>query len=290
MDTSAISGTSSASTYVATTGGATSSTDFASILASQTAGGDGAAGASGASPGDEALKSYSAGQVTAYALQSEASSGEAAETAEAAAGSGEAEATGETQESTETEASSGGAGFPAEPGSEWTPSHMQFYDAVYGRWVDDNIPHRINENGDLEYQFEGEWYLDVAVRHRLLDESGNVLAYMDENGNPIQEGEELALAAEGEGSEGEGSEALSFQVDEYFNEVLQAWKVFNFPSRVSDDGQREYYWADAWHVDNWQHRLGGSTTEVASNSESTEESGESTTETGASEDTTAQAA
>ncbi|MBI5523641.1 MAG: hypothetical protein HY910_13520 [Desulfarculus sp.] len=299
MDTSAISGTSSASTYVATTGGATASTDFASVLASQTFIVD-PNDTSTVDAAEKGLTAYSPGQVTAYALtggsegagvltETDGATESTETTATTSASStSEGEAAAEGEESSETSASSG-AGYPAEPGSEWTPGHMQFYDEVFGRWVDDNIPHRINESGDLEYQYEGEWYLDVAVRHRILDDEGNVIAFMDESGNPIKEGAEEGLVAEGEGetTEGEAAQTYSFQVDEYFNEVLQAWKVFNFPERVNESGQREYYWADAWHVDNWQHRLGGSETQVASASE---ESSETTSETGSSQETTAQAA
>jgi hypothetical protein len=252
VDTSAISGSSAASTYVATSGGTSdASSDFASILASQTTGTDSSASTASGSA-EQALNAYSAGQVTAYALQAQSASTDtvAEETAAASESS-------ETSESQETSATSEGAGYPAEVNAEWTPGRMQFYDEATGKWMDDNIPHRISENGDLQYYADGEWHLDAAIKHRMVDENGNPIAMVDAEGNPIGASEEEAqVSAEGEavsGEEAAASEDTAPQAEVYFNAALQSWKLYNLPDAVDKDGKRVYFWGESWHSDAWEH-------------------------------------
>lgn len=253
METSSVTATSAAYSYnpAVATSSDTSGDDFASLLNSQmTSDGTGSTTGTSATTGEEALTAYNPGQVTAYNLDSSATD----ETA-----SGEEVAAGE-----ETTESGEKPGYPAEVGQEWVPKGMQFYDTVFGRWVDDDIPHRFNENGDLEYNYEGEWYLDVAVRHRMVYTNGEEEIAVD-----VSEGTQTAETEGGEGADaatlaaGETTaedelasteEVASFSVDEYFNAVLGTWKIFNLPSRTSDTGEREYYWGDSWHADNYEHR------------------------------------
>ncbi|MFZ5585818.1 MAG: hypothetical protein ACOZHQ_07810 [Thermodesulfobacteriota bacterium] len=229
METSSIGAASAAYAYSpAVTGASTGGEDFASLLSSQmTADETTAATTTGAD--EAALNAYNPGQVTAYSLES-------GETAETAAGE-------------ETAATGAKPGYPAEVGQEWVPKGMQFYDSVYKRWVDDDIPHRFNENGDLEYYYEGQWYLDVAVRHRMVYTNGEEEIAVD-----VSEGEEGEASLLAEGEEAAGEELASLSIDEYFNEVLGMWKIFNLPSRTNEEGLREYYWGDAWRPDVWQHR------------------------------------
>lgn len=282
MDTSAISGTTTASTYVASTSSATDTgTDFASVLASQTTSSDSSADTTSASAAEQALSAYSSGQVTAYALTSEGTDGtntdtaleETAASTEAASASsttsGSSES-GDTSSTEETTASAEGAGFPAEVNAEWTPSHMQFYDEATGKWMDDNIPHRVTDNGDLQYYADGEWHADTAVKHRMVDDNGNPIALVDENGDPITSEETASsetTASDTEGGESADSSAdLVGQAEVYFNAALQNWKLYNLPDAVDKDGKRVYFWGDSWHADNWQHQnASGSGVEIASN-------------------------
>lgn len=239
METSSVSSTSTAYNYTpAVSSSSDSGDDFAALLSSQLTDNETASGANATSSGEEALNAYNAGQVTAYNLESE----------ETASGE-EAAATEETADSGEK------PGYPAEVGQEWTPKGMQFYDTTFNRWVDDDIPHRFNENGDLEYCYEGEWYLDVAVRHRMVYTNGE-----EEMAVEVSEGTESATA-EGETAEtadlaaaSDEEEVASFSLDEYYNEVLGTWKIFNLPTRTNEDGEREYYWGDSWRADTWEHR------------------------------------
>lgn len=231
-------------------------------------------GSAAVSDADLALTSYSSGQVVASAAAtasdstdstdstgtSEAStavSGSAASTA-ATEESGSITSTttaagGTTEESSETSTEESGAaaatttdGWPAEALAEWTPSNMQFYDELSGQWVDDNIPHRLNSDGQLEYQWEGQWYLDSAVRHRIST---------DDATTQTAEGETTT-----DGSTSETSAAYSLEGDgpftseEYYNTALGDWKTFNLPYRENDDGSRDYYWNDQWWADSFDHR------------------------------------
>lgn len=281
MDTSSITtyGTSAAydPAVLASSSGSGSSQDFAALLDGQMSGTSESSGSSGS---DAALGAYSAGQMMAYGLsqsdtdttasesdgsqasQEVAATGDASATTtedagatgaastagDAAASSGE---TSETSESDET-ASTGNKGYPSEVWQEWTPVGMQFYDETTGQWVDDDIPHRLNADGDLEYQWQGEWYKDTAVRHRMVFANGETQE-VDESGEATAGGEATASAEGTETSDAETTDSGT-SPEEYFNETLQSWKLFNFPSRTNPDGTREYYWADAWHEDDWQHR------------------------------------
>lgn len=235
METSSIGAANAAYAYnPAVTGASTGGEDFASLLSSQMTA-DEATAATTTGADEAALNAYNPGQVTAYSLES----GDAAETA-----AGE-----------ETAATGEKPGYPAEVGQEWVPKGMQFYDSVYGRWVDDDIPHRFNENGDLEYCYEGEWYLDVAVRHRMVYTNGEEeMAVEVSEGTENAEGADAEVDLLAEGGEAAGEDMASFSIDEYFNEVLGMWKIFNLPSRTNEEGLREYYWGDAWRPDTWQHR------------------------------------
>lgn len=274
MDTSAITGTTSSTAYVPSTSTSSSgSSDFASILASQTNSSDTIGGTSSTSAAEQALSSYSAGQVKAYNLQSEDTTGtttdtalkettstagtsETSSTTTAAASSSASSESAETSESESTgeTAAAEGAGFPAEVNSEWTPGHMQFFDESTGQWMDDNIPHRITDNGDLQYYADGEWHQDTAVKHRMVDENGNAIAMVDEEGNPITSD----TASTGEGTSSEGAQTASSSeaapsAEVYFNEALQTWKLYNLPGATDQNGNRMYYWGDSWHTASWQH-------------------------------------
>lgn len=289
MDTSSITTYGASAAYdpalLASTSGSGSSQDFAALLDSQMSGTSDSSGSSGS---DAALGAYSAGQMMAYSLsqsdtdttasesdgsqasQEVAASGDTSATGDAAATTEDASATGatgaastagdaasssgetsETSQSDET-ASTGNKGYPSEVWQEWTPVGMQFYDETTGQWVDDDIPHRLNADGDLEYQWQGEWYKDTAVRHRMVFANGETQE-VDESGEATAGGDATASAEGTETSDAETTDSGT-SPEEYFNETLQSWKLFNFPSRTNPDGTREYYWADAWHEDDWQHR------------------------------------
>ncbi len=276
MDTSAISGTNPASTYVATTStGTDASGDFASVLASQTASSDATTDTTSTSAADQALNAYSAGQVTAYALTTDGTDGTAGTSTDTAvkessattdttsttagttstSSSGDTSSTSGTEESSETSASSDSAGFPAEVNAEWTPSHMQFFDESTGKWMDDNIPHRVTDNGDLQYYADGEWHQDTAIKHRMVDENGNPIALVDENGNPIS-GDATTASTGTDGTTDTSNQTSQDAIptaDIYFNQVLQTWKLCNLPEAVDQNGNRLYYWGDSWHSDGWQH-------------------------------------
>lgn len=248
METSSVSSTSTAYTYTpAVSSSSDSGDDFAALLNSQMTDDEAATGSTSATTGEEALNAYNPGQVTAYNLESE----ETAASGETASGE-EAAATEETADSGEK------PGYPAEVGQEWTPKGMQFYDTTFNRWVDDDIPHRFNEDGDLEYCYEGEWYMDVAVRHRMVYTNGEEeMAVEVSEGAQSAEADAEATAGETDLAEGETTgeeDVASFSLDEYYNEVLGTWKIFNLPSRTNDDGEREYYWGDSWRADTWEHR------------------------------------
>lgn len=231
-----------ASSY-ASSGSSSGGGEFDAILASQM--GDEGQTASTASAGaaEQALASYDSGQQAAYALGQEEDS-----TSEAAYAAAESEESAAAEESAEGEeiVATGGAGWPGDGTymAEWHPSGMQFYDELTGQWIDDNIPHRINETGDMEYYWEGNWYMDTATRHRML-----------------VEGEYVEV--EGEAAEGEASQSASaaytledggpFATEYYYNADLGQWKIFNFPTRENEDGTREYYWQDQWWSDGWDH-------------------------------------
>ncbi len=279
MDTSAISGTTPASTYVATTSTGTDARgDFASVLASQTASSDGSTDATSTSAADQALSAYSPGQVTAYALTSDGTAGTSTDTAvkessattattgttgtttgtTSTSSSGDTSSSSGTEGSSETSASSDSAGFPAEVNAEWTPSHMQFFDESTGKWMDDNIPHRVTDNGDLQYYADGEWHQDTAIKHRMVDENGNPIALVDANGNPIS-GDATTASTSTDGTTGTTGTSNQTSQDAiptagiYFNQALQTWKLFNLPETVDQNGNRLYYWGDSWHSDGWQH-------------------------------------
>jgi hypothetical protein len=123
---------------------------------------------------------------------------------------------------------------------------MQFYDELSGQWVDDNIPHRLNSDGQLEYQWEGQWYLDSAVRHRVATDDG---ATQTAEGETTTDGSTSETSA-AYSLEGDGP----FTSEEYYNTALGDWKTFNLPYRENDDGSRDYYWNDQWWADSFDHR------------------------------------
>lgn len=219
----------------ASAGASSGSGEFDAILAGQLSDETQSSSSSGDSAAEQAaLASYDSGQQIAYALSQE--SGESTSAAAAA------EETGAEEET----AAAGGAGWPGDGAymAEWTPGGMQFFDELTGQWIDDNIPHRINENGDMEYYWEGNWYMDTATRHRML-----------------VDGEYVEV--EGETAETEASQSASaattleesgpFEPEYYYNTDLGQWKLFNFPTRENEDGAKEYYWHNQWWADNWDH-------------------------------------
>jgi hypothetical protein len=271
------------SSYAASSTSANSG-EFDAILASQMSDDSQAAASSSADAADQlALSSYDSGQQTAYALSLD--SGETTSYAAAAAtdttvtDTAAASDTTSTEETTTSEGPAvvndgedvegteevdeeeeilvaSGAGWPGDGTymAAWTPSGMQFYDELSGQWIDDNIPHRINENGDLEYNWEGNWYLDTATRHRMM-----------------VDGEYVEV--DGEASEGESTQTASaqttldesgpFEAEYYYNADLAQWKIFNFPTREDEEGNKEYYWQDQWWTDNWDHDYAAASTEQA---------------------------
>ncbi len=178
---------------------------FSSVLSSQLASDESAAETSGDGSEELLLTSYSSGQQAAYEVDLYQYQG-----------------------------------WPAAAGQEWTPTNMSFYDEATGQWTEDNIPHRINENGELEYQWEGEWYLDTAVRHRVATSDSET------EGDSGAEGQvTISLDANG-----------PFTDEEYYNATLGDWRLFNLPYRETEYGEREYYWGDQWWQATWEYRQG----------------------------------
>jgi hypothetical protein len=132
---------------------------------------------------------------------------------------------------------------------------MQFFDESTGQWVDDNIPHRVTDNGDLQYYADGEWHQDTAVKHRMVDDNGNAIAMVDENGNPISS-DTASPASSGDATQTASTSSSSDaapSAEVYFNEALQTWKLYNLPEATDQNGNRMYYWGDSWHTASWQH-------------------------------------
>lgn len=228
----------------ASTGDTTSAGD--TTFASAAAATDGAASTIGtASTGDTTTAS-------AAAASQETTSGDDA------AGVGESGDVDDTEEVDEEDVLvASGASWPGDGTTmaAWTPSGMQFYDELTGQWIDDDIPHRINENGDMEYNWEGSWYLDTATRHRMMVDGEYV---------------EVGGEGSGDGSSSQSATAQTtldssgpFDPQYYYNADLGQWKMFNFPTRESADGGKEYYWQDQWWTDNWNHDYAAATAEQA---------------------------
>ncbi len=260
------------SLYGATTATAGGEGDFEAVLGSQLATGEQSGSGEAATISDAAtsaeqlaLASYDAGQVTAYALSQSSEEAVAESETTAAAETSETSSSEETAEGEGAgdAALAGGAGWPGDGTkmAEWIPSGMQFYDELTGQWVNDDIPHRINDNGDLEYCWEGQWFLDTAVSHRMADagsQSETAAAQGTEAGG--ETGGDATASLDGGGP---------YEVQYYYNADLAQWKLFNFPTRASEDGTSQYYWQDQWWTDNWDHNYAATDTALAAATDTT---------------------
>lgn len=272
--------------------------DFDAVLAGQMSTDSSTTDTGSTSAAEQALASYSYGQQAAYSIALESQDGAAKEETTSASQTDGAASTSETTSTSETAASTttseetnsgeesagvgeggevddteevdeeevmvaSGAGWPGDGTymASWTPNGMQFYDELTGQWIDDNIPHRLNESGDLEYYWEGGWYADTATRHRMLVDG----EYVEVGGEGTTDGS-TQTASGGTTLDESGP----FDPEYYYNADLGQWKLFNFPTRESQDGGQEYYWMDQWWTDSWDHNYAaasgdqtGSTSEQA---------------------------